>query len=152
MPDWDLRPCDDAEDSRRLEWRLASLSPTAGKVFAMVVPARQSAALISTVCLGVTTLMAAPASAGPGDGAVVTRNLGCGMLDADGTLFDDPLARRLVVVKPDGTESVRCHGRVPDGFAIPDQAVVLRGFECFGGGRTQNIIAPSGRVTLTCGL
>ncbi len=99
-------------------------------------------------------LVAAPSYAGPassGVGASVERNLGCGMLDAEGQNFGDNTARRTVVTLPDGTASVRCLGQVPDSLAIPDRTVILRGFDCFNNTtNSRAVITPSGRATLIC--
>jgi hypothetical protein len=111
---------------------------------------RASSGLLVSAALALMFPAVASADTHAKTGANVNRGTGCFMLLPSGEeTFPDEQASRLQITSASGRSLIVCKGRLPAGVTPPRQALVLRGFDCFGEAGRQ-VISPNGRVILTC--
>jgi hypothetical protein len=113
--------------------------------------------------LAVIAFGLSPVVADAQDGAVVIKDTSCMVLDVDAiNTFDVYDTVKVTTPSRNNNRNVSCHGDLPDGSILPDNAVVYNfmstGWKCcvnFDGVwlATENwheVITPSGNVSLTC--
>ncbi len=102
--------------------------------------------------LGLLVAAIPAGAAGAQDGAIVLRDVSCGIAlpgVPPGAVFTE---NAMIVVTPSGRAVLVCHAQIPEG---PPTAVIVEDLFCgLGPGgfteQSHTVIAPSGRVLLTC--